>query len=142
LKKPSVASSTAKPLNPLSFFLDANLGKYQIAKQLKAAGETVIVHDEHFAEGTKDEVWLDEVGKKGWIVLTKDDQIRYHRTEVEAIKHSGARVIILPRGNIKAADLGAIIVGALPKIKRFAKKNPPPCIGRLSAQGNIGMVRI
>ena len=142
MKKPSVASSTAKLPNPPSFFLDANLGKYQIAQQLRDAGETVIVHDDHFAEGTKDEVWLDEVGRKGWIVLTKDDQIRYHRTEVEAIKHSGARVIILPRGNIKAADLGTIIVGALPKIKRFVEKNPPPFIGRLSPQGNIGMIRI
>lgn len=88
LKKPSVASSTATPPDTLPFFLDANLGRHQIADQLRVAGETVIVHDEHFPQGTKDEVWLTEIGKKGWIVLTKDDQIRYHHTEIESIKQA------------------------------------------------------
>jgi predicted nuclease of predicted toxin-antitoxin system len=142
LKKPSVASSTAKPPDLLPFFLDANLGRHQIANQLRAAGETVILHDDHFPEGTKDEVWLSEIGKKGWIVLTKDDQIRYHRTEVESIKHSGARVIILPRGNMKAADLGTILVAALPRIRRFVKKTPPPFIGRLSPNGTVVAIKI
>lgn len=142
MKKPSVASYTAKPPDTLPFFLDANLGRHQIADQLRAAGETVIIHDEHFPEGTQDEVWLTEVGKQGWIVLTKDDQIRYHRTEVESIKHSGARVIILPRGNMKAADLGRILVAALPQIKRFVKKTPPPFIGRLSPLGKVVAIKI
>ena len=44
-------------------------------------GESVEIHDDHFAPDAKDEVWLVEVGKRGWIVLTKDDRIRYRVTE-------------------------------------------------------------
>jgi predicted nuclease of predicted toxin-antitoxin system len=140
LKKQSVASSTAKLLESFPFFLDANLGKHQIAAILRASGEQVIVHDEYFPEGTKDEVWLSEVGSKGWVVLTKDDQIRYHRTEVDAIRRFGARVLILPRGNIKAADLGKIILNSMPHIKRFVQRTPAPFIGRLSPFGKVTLV--
>jgi hypothetical protein len=31
----------------------------------------VEIHDDHFPSDAKDEVWLAEVGIRGWIVLTK-----------------------------------------------------------------------
>ncbi|MGH7991598.1 MAG: hypothetical protein ACREDS_15585 [Limisphaerales bacterium] len=56
----------------LVFFIDRSLGRKIIPDTLRNAGEEVCVHDELFAQNAKDEVWLAEAGKQGWIVLTKD----------------------------------------------------------------------
>jgi hypothetical protein len=47
-----------------------------IGRRLAAEGLRVELHDDHFPQGTPDVVWLTEVGKRGWIVLTKDTRIR------------------------------------------------------------------
>ena len=57
-------------------------------------GKTVQVHDDHFLPNDKDEDWLLEVGKRGWIVLTKDDRIRYRVTERTAILSAKVRAQI------------------------------------------------
>lgn len=70
-------SSGSKPPEPSVFFIDRSLGKKIVAQALRDIGETVEIHDDHFAPDAKYEDWLVEVGKRGWIVLTKDDRIRY-----------------------------------------------------------------
>lgn len=42
---------------------------------LRAQGETVEAHDSHFAQDASDVEWLGVVGRKGWVVLSKDDRI-------------------------------------------------------------------
>ena len=42
-----------------------------VAEALRAAGEQVEVHDDHFARDASDETWLGEVGAEGWVVLTR-----------------------------------------------------------------------
>ena len=84
-KRPSVASSGSKPPEALIFFIDRSLGKKIVAQALRDSGETVEIHDDHFLPDAKDEDWLVEVGSRGWIVLTKDDRIRYRVTERTAI---------------------------------------------------------
>ena len=75
-KRPSAASFGSKPPEPLVFFIDRSLGRKIVAQALREISETVEIHDDHFAPDAKDEAWLAEVGKRGWIVLTKDDRIR------------------------------------------------------------------
>jgi len=53
------------------------LGQKIIAENLRQSGVTVEIHDHHFPQNALDEDWLSEVGERGWIVLTKDDRIRY-----------------------------------------------------------------
>jgi uncharacterized protein with PIN domain len=71
--------------NAFVFFLDRNLGTKQVAEALRQAGAIVEIHNDYFLPDANDEEWLPEVGKRGWIVLTKDDRIRY-RTRVVTIK--------------------------------------------------------
>ncbi len=68
-------------LAPIVFFLDRNLGKYTIAEALRQAGANVEIHDDHFQSDAKDEEWLGEVGRRGWIILTNDKKIRYRSNE-------------------------------------------------------------
>ncbi|WP_051482568.1 hypothetical protein [Synechocystis sp. PCC 7509] len=51
------------------------LGKKFIVERLKSAGISIEIHDDHFAPDAQDVDWIPEVGKKGWVVLTKDARI-------------------------------------------------------------------
>ena len=73
-------------------------------------GETVEIHDDHFSPDAKDEDWLVEVGKRGWIVLTKDDRIRYRVTERTALTSSRVRAFVLTSSQLQGTEMAAAFV--------------------------------
>lgn len=52
---------------------------------LRAAGLDIRVHDELFPQATQDVVWLTEAGAQRWVVITRDDRIRYNQLEKQAV---------------------------------------------------------
>jgi hypothetical protein len=52
---------------------------------MRAAGLDVRVHDDLFAQGTADVVWLREAGIRRWVVLMHDMRIRYNELEKRAV---------------------------------------------------------
>lgn len=75
----------------MTFFVDRSLGRRAVPSALRQAGFDVVVHDDVFAADTDDEIWLREAGVKGWIVLVKDDRIRYRPRERTRWKPRGYR---------------------------------------------------
>ena len=69
-KKPSAA----KPPDGTVFFIDRSLGVEPIRTDLVKSGLMVEIHDDHFARDEEDRVWLQTVGERGWVVLTKDQK--------------------------------------------------------------------
>lgn len=59
-----------------TFFTDRDLGK-MFPAILREAGILVERHADHFDQNEKDEVWLAEVGRRGWVALTHNLRIRY-----------------------------------------------------------------
>lgn len=117
MKRRSAASST--PPEPV-FFLDRSLGKHKVANALRDAGARVEIHDEHFPPNARDADWLPEVGKRGWIVLTKDDRIRYRKHERDALLSGGVRAFALTNRNLSGDEMGEIFVEKLAKMKKLA----------------------
>jgi len=76
------------------FSVDRSLGRHTVARALRAAGALVEVHDDHFAQNAPDEVWLPEVGRRDWAVLTKDERIRYRDAETNAAIAAGVALFI------------------------------------------------
>jgi hypothetical protein len=72
-----------------------------------------------FSPDAKDEDWLLEVGKRSWIVLTKDDRIRYRVTERTAIATARVRAFVLTSTQLQETEMAAAFVKALPRIKRL-----------------------
>jgi len=103
-------------------------------------GETVEIHDDRFAPDAKDEDWLVEVGKRGWIVLTKDDRIRYRATERMALASAKVRAFVLTSSQLQGPDMAAAFVNALPRIKRLVANHAPPFIGRVSRSGKVSLL--
>ena len=48
-----------------------------MAGALRKAGLKIEIHDDHFAPDAKDEERLTVAGHKQWIVVTRDERIRY-----------------------------------------------------------------
>jgi len=140
-KRQSAASSGSTPPNAaLVFFIDRSLGKKVIAEKLRQSGVTVEIHDDHFQQNAQDEDWISEVGKRGWIVLTKDDRIRYRRTALEAYQRHKVRVFIFGSGQMKAQEMAEAFVKALPKISHFALTKAAPFFARISRSGSVSIL--
>jgi len=45
--------------------------------------------------GTKDDVWIPQVGSLAWLIITRDSRIQQHRAEITAVRQSAARMIVL-----------------------------------------------
>jgi len=129
------------PPESLVFFVDRSLGRKVIPGALRAAGAAVRVHDDFFPQDAKDQVWLAEVGRHGWIVLTKDKHIRYREVEIQALLAANVGCFILTaRGDLSGVEVGQIFVKALPAMKKLCEATARPFIARVSRDGNVTLV--
>ena len=87
---------------------------------------------------TDDEVWLREAGHRGWIVLTKDDRIRYRPGERDAILDASLRCFCLnPSTRMTGDQMAEVLVLVLPAILAIAAERPGGYIKGVNRQGRI-----
>jgi hypothetical protein len=111
------------------YFTDGDLGK-RFGEILVSGGLTVERHADHFAPDTPDDVWLAEVGKRGWIALTHDKRIRYKPNELDAVmRHKVGLLVIV--GNAPFPDLARSFIATLPRITDFLASHRPPFIAKV-----------
>jgi hypothetical protein len=120
--------SAAKPPEQPVFFIDRSLGKIDVPGALREAGYQCKIHDEHFDQQTEDEIWLKAVAAENWIVLTKDERIRYRPLELKALESALLRAFIVICGNVRGVDTAAILVKAMPKILDIVGSQEGPFI--------------
>jgi hypothetical protein len=120
--------------------VDRSLGKHTIAEALRQAGVEVHIHDDHFPQNAMDETWLREVGRRGWIVLTKDTWIRRRSNERTALMHAGVRAFVLVAGNLSGPEMARVFVNALPAMHRFVARHNPPFIAKVTRSGAVSML--
>lgn len=129
--------SAAKPPDGTVFFIDRSLGVEPIRTALVAEGLTVEVHDDHFNRDEEDRIWLAAVGRRNWVVFTKDQRLRYRPLEIAALRSSAARVFILIAGNLRGVDIAQAFTDALPAIFRILRDRPGPFIARVAKSGKV-----
>lgn len=134
---PSKKQSAAKPPDGTVFFIDRSLGIEPIRTKLANAGLAVEIHDDHFSRDAEDRVWLQTVGEHGWVVLTKDQRLRYRPLEIAALRASKTRVFVLTAGNLRGIEIAAVFVTALPRIFNVLRSLPGPFVARVSKSGHI-----
>ena len=135
-----MSSGSTPPNPPLVFFIDRSLGQKVIASKLRECGVQVEIHDHHFPQNALDEDWISEVGKRGWVVLTKDDRIRYRPAALESYRRNKVRVFIFGSGEMKAQEMADAFTKALPKILRFIRNKPAPFFARISRTGLVSLL--
>ena len=137
---PSGANSArreAERLASLTFFLDRQIGKYVVATALRAAGAQVEVHDDHFGQSTPDLEWIPEVGRRGWVLITKDQNIRRNALERAAYEAAGVRGFIATGKDMSGKELGELLVRCLPYMARKVSGRSGPLLYTISRGGTI-----
>ena len=90
---------------------------------LRAAGVEIRVHDELFPQGTEDVFWLREAGVNRWIVITRDDRIRYNQLEKQAVIAARLRFFSITSSSLTGEEAAALILSALDKISRLCRQH-------------------
>jgi hypothetical protein len=121
------------------FFIDRSLGRHVVPDALRDAGAAVHVmadvYGERIGQGLADTEWLRDAGENGWVVLMKDDKIRYRPAELEALTTSGLRAFCLTNANLRGEEMARRFVAQLPKIQTIASEHPGPYIYGVYADG-------
>jgi PIN domain-containing protein len=90
---------------------------------LRAAGVEIRVHDELFPQGTPDVDWLREAGANGWIVITRDDRIRYNQLEKQAVIAARLRFFSITSSSLTGDEAASLILSALDKMSRLCSQH-------------------
>lgn len=112
------------------FFTDRDLGSL-FPQILSDAGLQVEKHDDHFPDNnTQDDVWLPEIGRRGWLAISKDKRIRYKTNELDAVMRAGVGLFLVV-GQASHRDLAENFVECVYKIEQFLNKHHPPFIAKV-----------
>lgn len=118
------------------FFTDRDLGK-RFPEVLHAAGLAVERHADHFAPDCPDEVWLEAVGRKGWIAVTHDRRIRYKPNELAAVvQHRVALLVVIGDAPTRCWPRlsSARLLASCTSSRTIGRRTSPRCIDRLPAK--------
>jgi len=111
------------------FFTDRDLGK-RFPEILRTAGLTVERHLDHFAHDCSDEIWLEQVGQRGWIAISHDGRIRYKPNELAAVmQHRVALLVMI--GHAPYAQLAEAFVATQKRINDFLEQHSAPFIAKV-----------
>jgi hypothetical protein len=113
-----------------------------VPEALRLAGVEVRIHDDHFDPTTPDELWLGEAGLQGWVVLTKDDNIRRRQVAINAIVRNRVRMLVLPRGSLTGEEMAEMVVRALPRIRQLVIDFSPPFIATVARSGKVNRLNL
>lgn len=80
---------------------------------------------------------LPRIGKQGWILLTKDNQIRRRPLEVEAFIAARLRVFVFESAEMTSEEMLAAFRKALPAASRVVKQRKPPFVMRIGMTGRV-----
>ena len=84
--------------------------------------------------------WLPEVGRRGRIVLTRDDHIRHRFHERTALIQAGVRAFVLVRRSLSGPAMAVAFVQALPDIHQYVARYPAPFIARVTQTGSVSLL--
>lgn len=135
------ASNSAPPPERTALFIDRSAWSRVLGDALETADIPHVAHHQHFKHDCPDEEWLRGVSGRGWIVLTRDQNIRRKVNELRAFREAGLHVFVLASGNASAADHAALVVKLYPKFLTLVQKIPPPAMFSVSLKESITLVR-
>jgi PIN like domain len=121
----------------ITFFIDRCLGNKLIVETLREAGLAVEIHDDHFGKNAPDVDWIPKIGKRGWIILTKDARIGKNRIERLSVADANARMFTIASQSLSGTDMADIFLKAIPEMRKFICENPAPFIAKVYQGGKV-----
>jgi hypothetical protein len=125
-------------LNTFVLYLDENLCNCQ--EIIAVLDELRVRYKRHLAiypAGTRDPVFLPEIGRKGWTLLTCDDNMRSRGLEKHAILRHRVRMFAFTSGALSGLAMSRILRLALPRMRSLVKSQRPPFIASITGSGAV-----
>lgn len=120
----------------MTYFTDRNLG-HLLPVAMGLLGLPVEIHDTYFDQSTPDDVWLPEVGAKGWVVLTQDPRFLHNENETEALISNGVACFVLVVDRLNRWQKLQVIAKVWDEIEEIVEHARPPYIYRITRSGNV-----
>ena len=104
---------------------------------MRKEGLNIEIHDDRFPQNARDEKWLNLVGKKKWVAVTGDREIRYNSLEQKAPINAGVRNFLLTgKGKIGEALAEQSLKG-LKGIYKILANHKGPFIAKIHSDGKV-----
>ena len=100
----------------------------------------VEIHDDHFEDDEADEVWLPEVGRRRWVVLSKDANIRKRDLQRRALKKARVHAFFLGRADLSGSEMAEIFRRAVPRIIKLISQSKSPVIGVIQRNSSVNVI--
>lgn len=81
------------------------------------------MHDDLFPQGTEDVVWLRAAGVHQWVVITRDDRIRYNQLEKEAVLAARLRFFCITSSSLTGDQAATLVLSALGAMARICRQH-------------------
>ena len=130
---PPIGTTAQQPV----LFIDRCAWSGKLGAALDAAGIPYVPHNQLFHHDTPDEVWLTAVKDNGWLILTRDQRIRYRINEHRALVDAKLMMFVLSQGGLTAEETGRIVCRAYPEIVRQSTLVLPPALFSVTRAGEV-----
>ena len=127
-------------VDEVKLFIDRDLWSRALDQALRDAGIPFVAHHEEFRHDTPDARWLPRVADQRWVVVTRDQRIRYRHNEVDAVRRGRLHLFTLSSGNLSAAESGRLLVAAWPRIQAAVRENAPPMFWSITRGGLVRQI--
>lgn len=125
-------------LDWLVIFLDENHCRNRhVIRALEDEGIHCEKHLDCFAPGTEDTIWLPDIGRRCWCLLTTDARIRRNSVEKNAVRENGIRMFYFSRNDLSGPDLGQAVRAAIPRIRNLVATHPAPFTASINKAGEV-----
>lgn len=92
--------------------------------------------------GAPDEVWLRRCALNGWIVLMRDQRVRFRVLERDALTSAGVGAFVFTGGQATAADTATVICRLLPKFANMAISERKPFLYTFGLGGTPARIKL
>jgi predicted nuclease of predicted toxin-antitoxin system len=133
---PEAAAPPAPEAGP-TLFIDRDAWSRKLDEALRGAGIPFMAHRDVFDDDTPDQIWLAEVGRRGWVVVTRDQNIRRRPNELAAVRAARIHLFALTSGNLSAAETATLVLRAWPAIRRAVAAHAPPALWSVTRGGEV-----
>lgn len=142
-KKRSAASSTAaKQLERSVFYLDESIYSRALVTAMQSMGAQVRTPADVVGFGAADEHWLNAVAKLQWIVLMRDQRVRYRSLERNALTDAGVGAFVFTGGQATAAETAEVILRILTKLANIHRSEVRPFLYSFGLAGSLSRIKL
>lgn len=118
----------------MRFFFDNNLSA-KLASGMREFGEDVVHLTDHFPQDAADSEWLPFVGENAYILVTRDEKIRWKPAELQAVKNFKVGAFFLGGKKLDRCQLIQQVVRNWPRMKQIAHSESRPFAIRIPPHG-------